>query len=80
LWRPDSRGAVKLSNTIILSPLAVILSTAKNLALPLRANYAKDLALFFFNAMRDSSSPLLLRMTALWSFSAACLARQLVER
>jgi len=33
---------------------------------------AKDLALSIFNAMRDSSSPLLLRMTALSSFSAAC--------
>jgi hypothetical protein len=37
---------------------------------------AKDLALFIFKAMRDSSSPLLLRMTALSSFSAACLARE----
>jgi hypothetical protein len=34
---------------------AVILSPAKNLALPLRANYAKDLALFIFKAMRVSS-------------------------
>jgi hypothetical protein len=35
---------------------------------------AKDLTLFIFKAMRDSSSPLLLRMTALSGFSAACLA------
>jgi hypothetical protein len=35
---------------------AVILSAAKNLALPLRVNYAKDLALSIFKAMRDSSS------------------------
>ena len=34
---------------------AVILSAAKNLALPLRVNYAKDLALSVFKAMRDSS-------------------------
>jgi len=35
---------------------------------------AKDLALSIFKAMRDSSSPLLLRMTPLSGFSAACLA------
>jgi len=35
---------------------------------------AKDLALSILKAMRDSSSPLLLRMTALSSFSAACKA------
>jgi hypothetical protein len=35
---------------------------------------AKDLALSIFKAMRDSSSPLLLRMTVAASFSAACLA------
>jgi hypothetical protein len=36
---------------------AVILSAAKNPALPLRVNCAKDLALSVFKAMRDSSSP-----------------------
>jgi hypothetical protein len=35
---------------------------------------AKDLALSIFKGMRDSSSPLLLRMTVLSSFSAACEA------
>jgi hypothetical protein len=64
---------------VILSPSPVILSEAKdlalllrinfakNLALRLRVNCAKDLALSIFKAMRDSSSPLLLRMTALSS-------------
>ena len=42
---------------VILSAFAVILSAAKNLALPLRVDYAKDLALSIFKAMRDSSSP-----------------------
>ena len=53
------QAAEKRSNTVILSPFAVILSAAKNLALPLRVNYPKDLALFIFNAMRDSSFALL---------------------
>jgi hypothetical protein len=47
---------------VILRPLAVILSGAK------------DLALSIFKAMRDSSSPLLFRMKVLSSFSAACKA------
>jgi hypothetical protein len=37
--------AEKRFNTVILSPFAVILSEAMNLALPLRVNCAKDLAL-----------------------------------
>ena len=45
----------KHANAVIPSPFAVILSAAKNLALPLRVNYAKDLALSIFKAMRDSS-------------------------
>jgi hypothetical protein len=49
----------------MLSPFAVILSAAKDLALPLRVNSAKDLALSLFQDMRDSSSLLLLRMTEL---------------
>jgi len=52
-----SQAAEKRSNAVILSPFAVILSVAKNLALPLRVNCAKDLALSIFKAMRDSSSP-----------------------
>jgi hypothetical protein len=40
-------------------PFAVILSAAKDLALPLRINYAKDLALSIFMAMRDSSFAML---------------------
>jgi hypothetical protein len=47
----------KTHQTVILSPFAVILRAAKNLALPLRVNYTKDLALSIFNAMQDSSSP-----------------------
>ena len=42
---------------VILSPSLVILSGAKNLALPLRVNSARNLALSVFNARRDSSSP-----------------------
>jgi len=57
-WKGGAlEAAEKRSNTGILSPFAVILSAAKNLALALRVNYAKDLALVIFNAMRDSSSP-----------------------
>jgi hypothetical protein len=67
-------AAEKAYHAVILSPFAVILSAAKNLALPLRVNYAKDLALSIFKARRDSSSPLLLRMTALSSFSASSKA------
>ncbi|SPE29805.1 hypothetical protein SBA2_460020 [Acidobacteriia bacterium SbA2] len=44
-------------NSIILSPSLVILSGAKNLALPLRVNSARHLALSIFKALRDSSSP-----------------------
>jgi hypothetical protein len=47
---------------VILSPFAVILSAAKNLALPLRVNYAKDLALLLWS----SSTPI----TA-WAVEAA---------
>ena len=61
LWKGGAlQAAEKPCNAVILSPFAVILSAAKNLALPLRVNYAKDLALSIFKAMRDSSSPLLL--------------------
>ena len=49
------RPAEKLESTVILIPIAVVLSAVKNLALPLRVNYAKDLALSVFKAMRDSS-------------------------
>ena len=49
------QAAEKPFNAVILSPFAVILSAAKNLALPLRVNYAKDLALSIFKAMQDSS-------------------------
>jgi hypothetical protein len=56
---------------VILSPFAVILSAAKNLPLPLRVNSAKDFALSIFRAMRDSSSPLLLRRQRLWVFPQA---------
>jgi len=42
------QAAEKPYNAVILSPFAVILSAAKNLALPLRVNYAKDLALSIF--------------------------------
>ena len=59
----DVKGALqvseKRSTAVILSPFAVILSASKNLALPLRVNYPKDLALFIFNAMRDSSFAML---------------------
>jgi hypothetical protein len=48
-------AAEKAYHAVILSPFAVILSAAKNLALPLRVNYAKDLALSIFKARRDSS-------------------------
>ena len=58
--RGASQAAEKPYHAVILSPFAVILSAAKNLALPLRVNYAKDLALTIFKAMRDSSLPLLL--------------------
>jgi hypothetical protein len=47
------------SFAVILSPFAVVLSAAKNLALPLRVNYAKDLALSVFKAGRDSSFAML---------------------
>jgi hypothetical protein len=40
--------AEKPSHAVILSAFTVILSAAKNLALPLRVNYAKDLALSIF--------------------------------
>jgi hypothetical protein len=53
------QAAGKPYNAVILSPFAVILSAAKNLALPLRVNYAKDLALSIFKAMRDSSFAML---------------------
>ena len=49
------QAAEKRSEAVILSPFAVILSAAKNLALPLRANCAKNRALSIFKAMRDSS-------------------------
>ena len=70
-------AAEKGSNAVILSPFAVILSAANDLALPLRVNYAKNPALLAqgklregsrserFKAVRDSSSLLLLRMTGL---------------
>jgi hypothetical protein len=45
-----------------LSPSAVILSAVKNLALLLRVDCAKGLALSVFKAMRDSSSLPLLRI------------------
>jgi hypothetical protein len=48
-------AAEKPCNAFILSAFAVILSAAKNLAPPLRVDYAKDLALSIFKAMRDSS-------------------------
>jgi hypothetical protein len=63
------------SNAVILSPFAVILSAAKDLALPLRVNCAKNLALptqgklrkgsrlSVFEAKRDSSFAML-RTTA----------------
>jgi hypothetical protein len=74
VWKGrTSQAAEKPYNDVILSPFAVILSVAKNLALPLRVDCAKDLALSIFKAMRDSSSPLLLRMAALLGFSAAYL-------
>jgi len=75
VWKGGAlRAAEKPYDAVILSPFAVVLSAAKNLALPLRVNCAKDLALSIFKAMQDSSSPLLLRMTALLGFSAACKA------
>ena len=70
-----NRSALHLLNSKDLR-VEFLESAAKNLALPLRVNYAKDLALSIFKAMRDSSPPLLLRMTARSSFSAACLARR----
>ena len=51
------QAAAKRFRAVILSLFAVILSAAKNLALPLRVNFEKDLALSIFMAMRDSSSP-----------------------
>jgi len=67
----DLAGCGKTPRNCHPEPFAVILSAAKNLALPLRVNCAKDLALSIFKAMRDSSSLLLLRMTVPTSFSAA---------
>ena len=64
-------AAEKPDDRVILSPFAVILSAAKDLALPLRVNYAKnlallaqgklpkDLALSAFKTMRDSSFAML---------------------
>ena len=49
------QAAENSSAAVSLSPFAVILSAAKNLALPLRVDYAKDLALCIFTALRDSS-------------------------
>ena len=73
IWEGGAeQAAEKPFNAVILSPFAVILSAAKNLALPLRVNYAKDLALSVFKAMRDSSSPAALRMTVPKGFFAAC--------
>jgi hypothetical protein len=46
------------------------LQAAEKLETAVILSAAKDLALSIFNARRDSSSPLLLRMTALSSFSA----------
>jgi hypothetical protein len=43
--------------TVIPSPSLVILSGAKNLALLLRVDSARNLALSVFTALRDSSSP-----------------------
>jgi len=71
--RGASQAAEKPYHAVILSPFAVILSAAKNLALPLRVDYAKDLARSIFKARRDSSPPLLLGMTALSSRCSAGL-------
>jgi len=58
IWEGGAESAAeKPFNAVIQSPFAVILSAARNLALPLRVYYAKDLALSVFKAMRDSSSP-----------------------
>jgi len=70
------RPAEKLESTVILIPFAVVLSAVKNLALPLRVNYAKDLALSIFRAMRDSSSPLVLcRNSMNYSFKFSGLVK-----
>src|SRR5208283_3535065 len=63
----------KPAAAVILSPFGVILSAAKNLALPLRVNYAKDHALCIFKAMRDSSSPAAPQNDTGGGFSAACI-------
>jgi hypothetical protein len=56
VWKGGAlQAAEKPHDAVILSPFAIVLSAVKNLALPLRVNYAKDLALFIFKAMRDSS-------------------------
>jgi len=56
VWKGGTeQAAEKRSDAVILSPFALIQSAAKNLALPLRVNYAKDRALSVFKAMRDSS-------------------------
>jgi hypothetical protein len=47
-WHAIKQIAGKWADTAILSPFAVILSETKNLALPLRVNCAKDLALRVF--------------------------------
>jgi len=52
----DSADECFRNFAVILRPFAVILSEAEDLALPLRVNYAKDLALRIFKARRDSSS------------------------
>jgi hypothetical protein len=80
----DVKGALqvseKRSTAVILSPFAVILSAAKNLALPAqgklregsRSEYFQGNARFF---LRDAQDRLrLLRMTVPASFSAACKA------
>jgi hypothetical protein len=50
-----SQAAEKRSNTVILSPFAVILSAAKNLALPAQGKLREGSGTVIFQAMRDSS-------------------------
>src|SRR5208283_3183754 len=49
------QGCHSESFAVILSPFAVILSAAKDLALPLRVNFAKDLALSAQDKLREES-------------------------
>ena len=51
------QAAEKRFPAVILSPSLVILSAAKDLAISLRVNSAKNLSLRIFMNIRDSSSP-----------------------